>query len=291
MTKVAEQTLDVECQGCVLPGVLTLPTASTADLAVLIVVGGPQYRVGSHRQFVQSARTWAGAGWPVLRFDVRGMGDADGQPRGFEDLDHDIAAAIDALMAKLPLVKGVVLFGLCDGASAALMYCARRDDARVRGLCLLNPWLRSPQTLARTHLRHYYVRRLLQREFWAKLATGRIGRQAMTGLMHEVKVSRDGRGADPAHDFRASMCAGWTRFRGPILLAISGSDLTAREFDDATRSSSRWRSALNRTNCTRLDIAGADHTLSRAVHRQQMDAAVLGWLAATATQESSDRGT
>ena len=43
--------------------------------AVLVVVGGPQVRAGSHRHFVQLARHLATHGHAVMRFDVRGMGD------------------------------------------------------------------------------------------------------------------------------------------------------------------------------------------------------------------------
>ena len=48
------------------------------------MVGGPQYRVGSHRQFTLMARAFAAAGYPVLRFDYRGIGDSEGESRGFE---------------------------------------------------------------------------------------------------------------------------------------------------------------------------------------------------------------
>jgi len=53
--------------------------AAAADTGVLIVVGGPQYRVGSHRQFVMLARFLADHGVPCMRFDYRGMGDVSGE--------------------------------------------------------------------------------------------------------------------------------------------------------------------------------------------------------------------
>jgi len=66
---------------------------------VLIIVGGPQYRVGSHRQFVLLARHLAAQGIPVMRFDVRGMGDSKGKPRNFGQLDDDLRAATDCFFA------------------------------------------------------------------------------------------------------------------------------------------------------------------------------------------------
>ena len=39
-------------------------------------------------------------------------------------------------------------------------------------MALLNPWVRSEATLAKAHVKHYYVQRLLSKEFWAKLVSG-----------------------------------------------------------------------------------------------------------------------
>lgn len=274
-----EAVLDIPCGADRLPGVLTLPAQAATDIAILIVVGGPQYRAGSHRQFVQSARAWAAAGWPVLRFDVRGMGDAEGEPRSFEMLDDDVGAAIAALLQRLPAVRRVVLFGLCDGASAALMYIARRSDPCIAGLCLLNPWLRSEQSLARTHVRHYYGRRLLQREFWAKLFSGRLALSALSGLLQNLRAARrTASGSASGGDFRGVMANGWKHFGGPILLAMSGADLTAREFDEGVRSEPSWAGAFACSGVTRVDIAGADHTLSQATSLERVNESMVLWL-------------
>jgi exosortase A-associated hydrolase 1 len=140
---------------------------------VLVVVGGPQYRVGSHRQFVQLGRELAQAGWPVFRFDVRGMGDSTGTFQGFERLAPDIGAAVDAFYATVPGLKRVVLWGLCDGASAALLYLERADP-RVGGLVLLNPWVRSAHTLAQAQVSGYYARRAIDPATWRALLRGAI---------------------------------------------------------------------------------------------------------------------
>ena len=97
------------------------------------------------------ARALAAAGYPVLRFDVRGMGDSSGPLHDFLDQTPDVAAAIEALCREAG-VQRVMLWGLCDGASAALLYLHERPDPRVAGLCLLNPWVRSAQSLARTQV-------------------------------------------------------------------------------------------------------------------------------------------
>ena len=97
------------------------------------------------------------------------MGDSEGTQRDFEGISSDIGAAVDALLARVMPGTRVVLWGLCDAASAALLFMLETRDRRVAGLALANPWVRSAAGLARTQVKHYYTRRLMQREFWGKL--------------------------------------------------------------------------------------------------------------------------
>ena len=138
-----ESVLGFACEGEPLIGILAEPSdGAVADVGVLIIVGGPQYRVGSHRQFTLLARHLAANGFAALRFDYRSMGDSPGETRDFLAVDADIAAAIDALLAARPALKRVALWGLCDAASAALLYLDSTRDPRVAGVALLNPWAR-----------------------------------------------------------------------------------------------------------------------------------------------------
>lgn len=275
-----EQALTFACEGEVLVGVLH---AAASDTGVVIVVGGPQYRVGSHRQFVQLARALAAAGHPTLRFDVRGMGDSTGPLHTFEQITPDIGAAVDALMAAQPQLRRVVLWGLCDGASAALMYCAARRDARIGGLCLANPWVRSAQSLAQTRVKHYYLQRLTQRSFWLKLVSGKVAGGAVTGLLKNLRAAK-ARPAPGAADltqtgpFQRRMLAGWTGQAGPILLLLSGQDYTAKEFIDYTQANADWRAALGARHVTRVDIAQADHTFSNEGSHRAAEASTVTWL-------------
>lgn len=53
-----------------------------------------------------------------------------------------VAAAVEAMLRAAP-VRHAVLWGLCDGASASLLYMQATQDPRMTGPALLNPWVRS----------------------------------------------------------------------------------------------------------------------------------------------------
>ena len=278
-----EQALVFPCGDETLVGVLTAPQ-TPHDIAVLVIVGGPQYRAGSHRQFVLLARRLAEQGFAVLRFDSRGMGDSSGAQRGFESLSPDIGAAVDELHRLCPTLSKVVLWGLCDGASAALLYCHETHDARIGGLCLLNPWVRSDAGLARTHVKHYYAQRAMQPEFWAKLLRGKVGAGALTGLAHNVRLAWAGSPRPacgesvPELTFQHRMAVAWREFRHKILLLLSADDYTAKEFLEHVGTETAWANALNHPHLQRHDVAGADHTFSAGADRRRAEDLTLAWL-------------
>ena len=272
------------CNGEQLVGVLAAPAtvAHSEDIGLVVIVGGPQYRVGSHRQFLHLSRSLAQAGFPVLRFDVRGMGDSSGPLHAFEDITPDIAAAIHTLQEHMPQVRRIVLWGLCDGASAALLYLDTTHDSRVCGACLLNPWVRSEASLARAHVKHYYVDRLKQKEFWQKLLSGRIAFSAVQGLWRNLQVmlSNGSDTASPATQlsYQDRMVRGWQSTTLQILLLLSEDDYTAKEFLEYVKLNPAWSGLLDSTLLTRQELAGADHTLSVAGTQQAAENKTLEWL-------------
>ncbi len=288
-TSGQEQAFTFACGEAELVGILHRPLhgpAAPARRGVLIVVGGPQYRVGSHRQFLLLARALAAAGFAVMRFDHRGIGDSDEPYLGFENIGDDIAAALDAFQARCPDLEGVALWGLCDAASAILFYA--HQDPRVDGIVLLNPWVRTPESEARTYLKHYYRQRLTDRDLWRRLLTGRFDLGAalssLFGLIAQVlgRGRKTGESAAPeSSDSRplpARMADGLARYRGPVLLLMSGQDLTAREFEDSARESEAWQRLLSDPRVRRQDLAAADHTFSRREWRDRVAEWTIDWL-------------
>jgi uncharacterized protein len=265
------------CEGETLVGVLHAP-ARAAAIGVVIIVGGPQYRIGSHRQFVILADDLAGAGFATLRFDYRGMGDSGGAQRDFEAIGTDIAAAVAALKAAVPEVQEVVLWGLCDAATAACFYAA--GEAPPAGLVLANPWVRTDAGLARSYVEHYYGARLRDPAFWRRLMTGRM--PILRRLREFWQDLVRARGAGLPVPAAALPLPERTRralgaFRGPALLLLSGADLTAREFDQWL-GGIEWAGIRDRSGLTRFDLPTADHTFSQPAACTAVSVATVNWL-------------
>lgn len=276
-----ERAVIFACAGEELLGIVAVPEQPQVT-GVLVVVGGPQTRVGSHRQFLLLSRALAEAGYPVMRFDYRGMGDSTGKFRNFETINEDIAAAIDAFQANCAQVERIVLWGLCDAASANLLYWDQTRDARVHGLVLLNPWVRSEATLARTHIKHYYGQRLLQAEFWRKLLTGKLGLgRAISGFLGSLKQSRKESFLavqDETLTFQKKMARALETFHGEVLLLLSGNDYTAKEFIQTVQADRLWSAAIGKPNITQIEIPEADHTFSSLEWRRQVENITRKWL-------------
>ena len=261
-----EQAFTFESQGQLLLSILHLPK-DARDTAVLLVVGGPQYRVGSHRQFVQLSRALAKSNIASMRFDYTGMGDSTGDKSSFESVDHDIKDACDLLCQQAKVDK-IVIWGLCDAASAAMMYAP--SDPRIVGMVLLNPWLRSDAAMGKTMLKYYYVQRLLSADFWRKLLSGKVN---VAGSVSDAKGFVKDSVADSGHSdeaYQSRMQKGVAAFNGKLCLILSGVDLTAKEFAEQTIGNKAWKK-LKSQECRIHHLEKADHTFSSKVFKQQVE--------------------
>ena len=123
--------------GQVLHGILHLPDdpATMRGAGLLWLSAGQKVRQGAWRMNVAIARRLAAKGVPTLRFDYRGIGDSEGEPRHGEmvmDLygfiqnggfRGDAIAAAQFLTAQTG-IKSLVLGGLCGGAITGLFAAA-----------------------------------------------------------------------------------------------------------------------------------------------------------------------
>jgi len=174
------------------------------------------------------------------------------------------------------------LCGLCDAATASAFFPA--GDARIAGLALFNPWVRTRSGQSEAVLKHYYRKRLLEYAFWRRLLSGRINViEAASGLW------RNAREASLRYDVNAGMsmegsslpervAAGLLQYSVPILVVLSGNDLVAAEFRLAASQSRSLNDALQRRNVRQVQMPEADHTFSRTVWGVRAVGITLDWL-------------
>lgn len=291
-----ETPISFKCNDQQLFGILHCPEVPQQS-GVLIVVGGAQYRVGSHRQFVLLARYLCNKGIPVFRFDYRGMGDSEGNLTGFENVEDDILAAIDTFYEYSENLRHVSLWGLCDAATAIAFY--GHKDSRVKKLVLLNPWVRSEAGLAKAYLKTYYLGRLMSTYTWKRLVTGdldiREGIKSVAGHIKQVfggpwNRAKDnpvgnkkygfqqGQQKDISSPLDKRLFYGLQHFKGPVLIILSGNDLTAEEFKNSLKENRGYRRILDRPNTNIFNIADADHTFSRRHWSEKVEKLSLEWL-------------
>lgn len=276
---IREDAFLFECEADQLVGIIAAPASNPHSTGVLVVVGGPQYRVGSHRQFTLLARELAARGIPCMRFDYRGMGDSTGKQRDFERVNDDLRAAVDVFFKRQAELERVVLWGLCDGASAACFYA--HLDARVAGLILVNPWVKTAAGSARVLLRHYYLKRLIEGAFWKKVLRGDVAiGQSVVSLVRMMRITGKSTVSDsgtreddnlPTRMVRCLVAAG-----KPIILLLSGRDYVAREFEQVMRDDGRWKGLIGEENSYRLEES--DHTFSSAAWRDSVEQISYEWV-------------
>lgn len=213
--------LTVSCQGSDLAATLDTAPGRTA---LLLVSGGNEVRAGAwNGQAIFAARI-AAQGFPVLRFDRRGVGDSEGVNGGFRSSAPDISAALETLRAQCPQVDRVVAFGNCDAASALMLARGVGIDALV----LSNPWTIDDETQEAPAevVRDHYRRRLADPAAIRRLLTGQVPLAKLArSLMSAVRpapAAPDGLGAQ--------ITEGISAFCGPIRFLVAGRDRTGLAF-------------------------------------------------------------
>lgn len=247
---------------------------------VIIIVGGPQTRVGSHRQFVLLARYLARHGISVFRFDYAGIGDSEGELSDFLAAPPDIGPAIEQFMASCPGLESIALWGLCDGASAILLYLSQRQAAIVNCIIVANPWVEQRQSKAKTLLKHYYLERLFCAGLWRKIIGGKFEfGAAVTGVSRAIinifrrdgaTIKLTGQAGRPKFNqdnFVYYMKQGLANFNGHGHLILSGQDLVAREFCQLLADDPEWRQLISQKFGSQLDLELSNHTFANATWR------------------------
>jgi len=178
------------CGEAILAGSLDEAPGTTG---LLLVIGGSQTRIGSHRMYERLAKGLAEKGYPCFRFDRRGVGDSDGEDPGFLGSGPDLVAAAAAFRREAPGLGRMIGFGLCDGASALALF---GDEAGLDGLILANPWLVEAEdgAPAPAAVRAHYRKRLTSLEGWKRLLTGTVNFRKLGAGLRKLfsRRQRDG---------------------------------------------------------------------------------------------------
>ncbi|WP_019029189.1 hydrolase 1, exosortase A system-associated [Colwellia piezophila] len=278
-----EQGVIFNSHGKQLIAIEHLPSTETAPVgreqrkkALIIVVGGPQTRVGSHRLFVHLARALAKQGITVFRFDYTGAGDSEGELSSFTDIQNDIAAAIHIFAQRHEGITEWALWGLCDAASAILLYLNENPQQdKIKQLFLVNPWVRQTHTQAQSYLRFYYIKRFFSKSFWQKFLTGKVATKTAFSELHGFyQQSKVGKGINKDDDFVKEMLFGLAGFTGQVDILLSGNDLTAAEFKLLVKSNNDWFEVTARETIKQKTISHADHTFSHSDKQNQLIKAV-----------------
>jgi len=230
---MSRRHLAFACEGDTLAGTLDdacperlLQAASRrgpGESGLLLVTGGNEIRAGAFAGQAQLAARIAAAGFPVFRFDRRGVGDSSGENRGFRESGDDVSAALAAFRRECPGLARVVGFGNCDAASALMLGARLGCDALV----LANPWTIEHDDGAPPPavIRERYAARLRDPKALVRLATGKVSlRKLASG------VGRALRPAPPPGSLAQEMSEGLARFAGPVAILLAERDRTAQAF-------------------------------------------------------------
>ena len=258
MTRLA---LTFQCRAQTLAG--TLDTAA-GKTGLLIVSGGNEIRAGAFGGQARLAGRMAQAGFPVFRFDRRGIGDSDGENRGYRKSEADIAAADEAFRAMCPQLHRVVAWGNCDAASALMLMQDNPFDA----LILSNPWTIEGEEASGTpspeEARSRYASKLKNPREWLRLLRGGVNlRKLATGLRQAAKPAPASAGS-----LVEDMASGLAASGKPATFLLAGADRTAQIF------AHRW----SNTDFPIHNCAEASHAFVEPSSQEWLEAHILSIL-------------
>jgi exosortase A-associated hydrolase 1 len=218
---MSRRHLSIPCEGDDLAATLD---SAEGIAGLLMVSGGNELRAGAFSGQSRLAARLAAAGFPVLRFDRRGVGDSSGLNRGFHGSAADIAAALAAFRREMPQVQRIVGFGICDAASALVL----AQGAGCEGLVLANPWtIEGANSLPPpAAIRSRYREKLRDPKELLRLLSGKV---SLRGLARGVAAAL--RPAPTPTTLAGEIASGIAAFNGPVRILLAGRDRTAQIFE------------------------------------------------------------
>lgn len=252
--------------------------AATLDEApgttgLLIVSGGNEIRIGAHRGMAELAAAVAAAGYPVFRYDRRGIGDSTGINNGFDSSAEDISEAAAAFDREVPHLARIVAFGNCDAASALILFHA---GAAIDGLVLTNPWTIEPSgddLPPAAAIRSRYMEKLKNPREWLRLATGGVDLRKLANGLSKLST---GESKKPT-SLPSRLAAALGSARIPVTILLASRDNTALAFAD------HWKGDTFASCRAQIGTQSCDtdsHSFARAPDKAWLTERILAALAA-----------
>jgi exosortase A-associated hydrolase 1 len=254
--------LSFTCNGAALGASLDEAAGTTG---VLIVTGGSQTRIGSHRMLERLAAALAAEGYPCFRFDRRGVGDSEGEDLDFRGSGPDLTAAAVAFRAECPQLERIAGFGLCDGATALALFAA---EAGIDRLVLANPWFVEAEAGAPppAAIKQHYRQQLMSIQGWKRLLGGAVSyRKLVAGVMKVMKPPPSGLAGEVAAKLGAAP--------RPVQMVLSRGDATAVAAEDVWCSKPFTR--VRGRSPAPVHVESDSHTFARAGDEEALLRAVL----------------
>jgi dienelactone hydrolase len=211
-----------------------------------------------------------------MRFDGRGAGDSEGNWETAEENYEDIRNAIDVFVSSTPGLDQIVLWGLCDSATTALLYAP--TDPRIVGIVAVNPGMDVEHATGGAYMR-YYSSRLANINFWTRIATRKFdyfgaARTFLNRFATALKFPK--RDTDnECVSIRERTSNFLSTANHALLVILSGEDINAYLFEAATRG---WLEKLDGKRVTVYRIPGANHVFSRREWRDQLASKTVEWI-------------
>lgn len=238
---------------------------------IVILNAGLLHHVGPYRLHVELARKLATEGYPVLRFDLAGIGDSAARSGGKSNEETVLGNIRDATdhLARSFGAERFVLMGLCSGAKNS--HNAAVADPRIEAVVLLDGFAFK----TRAYYFWYYARRAFQLGRWINFVRIRLRRW--------LRVSGGGSGATVDQwklslPSKSGYARGLERLieRNQKMLYIytggTGGYSYRNQFRDA------FRSIDFRGTLTLEFFEKADHTFTVMHDRDRMKRVLIDWI-------------
>jgi hypothetical protein len=247
----------------------------------------------------------------VLRFDYGGNGDSSGRILLQADAADDVRRGIDTIIATVPRVTAIVLWGVCGAGPASVLYAAA--DPRIRGIIVGNPPI---EQFGYIQLQRGIERRLVPgAPAFAKPASRAVSRvtarvlemlqsapaeSARRGIRQRVAArvvrvlgstfvrlsENDGRSLGVLGHYllstsrRDAFIDGLNAFSGWSLILLSDNDDGAATFNRLVLGTTHLDAPLTIDRMTCHPIRAGGHTFAPTASREEVTRVTLDWLLA-----------